>query len=61
MNNNSDPNMTPPLQTQVQTESEPAALSSQQKWDAFVQGARKIFSQWTCLCLAVENGWGGML
>mmetsp|Transcript_19436 Transcript_19436/g.27124 ORF Transcript_19436/g.27124 Transcript_19436/m.27124 type:complete len:196 (+) Transcript_19436:65-652(+) len=35
-------------------------LTPQQKWSHFTDGVNAVFSKWTALVLAVENGWGGL-
>jgi hypothetical protein len=36
------------------------AATPQQKWEAFNDGVRAVFSRWTVLNLAVEHGFGGV-
>ena len=42
------------------SDKEPPADTTSEAWSKFVQACGAMFSNWTCLALAVDNCWGGM-
>ena len=50
-----DPNT---MEIQQEQSQQTVSLTPQQKWESFVKGVTCIFSRWTALCLAIEQGMG---